>query len=270
MGFTVCTTFNVRTQPFGASCLQSLMSNLPHEIEVIALVEGADAFEVDKFKDRLSILEFQDYAPDFTAFKGWFETEHAWRFGEAKVPFRYDAVRFAHKPFCLNAVIKILDCSSTTLIWLDADTILHHPTPSSLFERMSSLGSICYLGRDHLDVATTKASYSECGLMLFDLQSKAFQNFWDIYFTFYYQNNGLYDLREWHDSFVFDASRRLSKRYFSDAFHDITNQGLHQLEDESNVFVASVFGEYFDHLKGSAKRHKRYSDAYAERHQLIT
>jgi len=38
--------------------LQSLMSNLPHEIEVIALVEGADAFEVDKFKDRLSILEF--------------------------------------------------------------------------------------------------------------------------------------------------------------------------------------------------------------------
>lgn len=270
MNFTVCTTFNVRAQSFGASCLKSLMSNLPNEIQVIALVEGADAFQVDKFKDRLQILEFQDHAPGFAAFKEWFQAEHAWRFGEAKVPFRYDAVRFAHKPFCLNAVIEIVDCSSTTLVWLDADTILHHPISSTLFERISSLGSICYLGRDHLDARTTKASYSECGVMLFNLQSEAFQYFWNIYFTYYYQQNGLYDLREWHDSFVFDASRRLAERYFSDAFHDITDQGLHRLEDESNVFVASVFGEYFDHLKGAAKRNKIYSDAFTERHQLVT
>ncbi len=163
--------------------------------------------------------------------------------------FKWHAVRFAHK------VYAIFDCAKETdadiLIWMDADTICHSPiTMQDLYKMIPADSEICYLGR--------KGKYSECGLYAMNLRSPNVQAFLKEFQRFYDQaEQGIFQLDEWHDSFVFDAVRKKfpQMRQLDWAAH------LHDLRPlpgmtsgEGHPLINSQWGAWLDHLKGGRKQ----------------
>jgi hypothetical protein len=162
--------------------------------------------------------------------------------------FKWHAVRFAHK------VYAIFHCAQETdadvLIWMDADTICHSPiTVNDLYRMIPTDAELCYLGR--------KGKYSECGLYAMNLRSPNVQAFLKEFQRVYDDaENGIFQLDEWHDSFVFDDVRKKfpQMRQLDWAAH------LHNLKPypqssagEGHPLINSDWGAWLDHLKGGRK-----------------
>ena len=163
--------------------------------------------------------------------------------------FKWHAVRFAHK------VYAIFDCARTTdadiLIWMDADTICHSPiTMQDLYRMIPTDSELCYLGR--------KGKYSECGLYSMNLRSANVQAFLKEFQRFYDQaEQGIFQLAEWHDSFVFDAVRvkfpQMRQLDWAAHLHDIRPR-LGSSQGEGHPLINSEWGAWLDHLKGGRKK----------------
>jgi hypothetical protein len=163
--------------------------------------------------------------------------------------FKWHAVRFAHK------VYAIFDCARTTdadiLIWMDADTICHSPiTIQDLYRMIPADSELCYLGR--------KGKYSECGLYSMNLRSANVQAFLKEFQRFYDQaEQGIFQLAEWHDSFVFDAVRvkfpQMRQLDWAAHLHDIRPR-LGSSQGEGHPLINSEWGAWLDHLKGGRKK----------------
>ena len=163
--------------------------------------------------------------------------------------FKWHAVRFAHK------VYAIFDCARTTdadiLIWMDADTICHSPiTIQDLYRMIPADSELCYLGR--------KGKYSECGLYSMNLRSANVQAFLKEFQRFYDQaEQGIFQLAEWHDSFVFDAVRvkfpQMKQLDWAAHLHDIRPK-LGSSQGEGHPLINSEWGAWLDHLKGGRKK----------------
>jgi hypothetical protein len=69
-------------------------------------------------------------------------------------------------------------------------------------------------------------------------------------FQKYYDDaeNGIFQLDEWHDSFVFDAVRKLHPLVELD-----WSKGL--ITGEGHPLINSAWGAYLDHLKGKRKEY---------------
>ena len=163
--------------------------------------------------------------------------------------FKWHAVRFAHK------VYAIFDCAKNTdadiLIWMDADTICHSPiTIQDLYRMIPAESELCYLGR--------KGKYSECGLYSMNLRSANVQAFLKEFQRFYDQaEQGIFQLAEWHDSFVFDAVRvkfpQMRQLDWAAHLHDIRPR-LGSSQGEGHPLINSEWGAWLDHLKGGRKK----------------
>ena len=163
--------------------------------------------------------------------------------------FKWHAVRFAHK------VYAIFDCARTTdadiLIWMDADTICHSPiTIQDLYRLIPADSELCYLGR--------KGKYSECGLYSMNLRSPNVQAFLKEFQRFYDQaEQGIFQLAEWHDSFVFDAVRikfpQMRQLDWAAHLHDL-RPASGMSSGEGHPLINSQWGAWLDHLKGGRKK----------------
>ena len=163
------------------------------------------------------------------------------------------AVRFAYKTFSI--LHAATSSSADYLIWVDADTFTHtnvtHKFLSSLVEHDKYL---TYLGREN--------NYSECGFVIYNLNHPAnipFMNVW----RHLYEDNEVFKLEQWHDSFVFDQIR---KTYEKDGI--IENINLSPWgKDYDHVFINSILGEYMDHMKGPRKNEgkSRKNDIFVKR-----
>ena len=163
--------------------------------------------------------------------------------------FKWHAVRFAHK------VYAIFDCARTTdadiLIWMDADTICHSPiTMKSLYRMIPADSELCYLGR--------KGKYSECGLYSMNLRSPNVRAFLKEFQRFYDQaEQGIFQLAEWHDSFVFDAVRvkfpQMRQLDWAAHLHDL-RPAPGMSSGEGHPLINSQWGAWLDHLKGGRKK----------------
>jgi hypothetical protein len=152
--------------------------------------------------------------------------------------FKWDAVRFSHK------VYSIFHCAKHTntdwLIWMDADTVCHSSISTDDLARLCPPDKdLCFLGR--------RGKFSECGLYAMNLHSPAVQLFLQKFQHMYdHAVEGIFDLAEWHDSFVFDAVRQKVKLNELDwSSHLITGEG--------HPLINSDWGAYLDHLKGKRK-----------------
>jgi len=163
--------------------------------------------------------------------------------------FKWHAIRFSHK------VYAIFDCARKTdadiLIWMDADNVCHSPITVNELDRLIPHNvDLCYLGR--------KGKFSECGLYAMDLKSQTTLDFLREFQRVYDDaENGIFQMEEWHDSFVFDVVRKRIK-------------GLRQLDWSSNLIdlrpkpgnsvgeghplINSEWGRYLDHLKGDDRK----------------
>jgi hypothetical protein len=163
--------------------------------------------------------------------------------------FKWHAIRFAHK------VYAVFDCARHTdadvLIWMDADTICHSPITMQDLRRMIPEDSeLCYLGR--------KGKYSECGLYAMNRRSPNVQQFLTEFQRYYDEaENGIFQLAEWHDSFVFDAVRakfpQMRQLDWAAHLHDL-RPAPGMTTGEGHPLINSDWGAWLDHLKGGRKK----------------
>ena len=244
MKYTVITTFNADGYAkYGQRMIQTFLQNWP--VNLVVYAEGCAVNET------ASTLEVHDIAivKDLSAFKQqWQNVPKAngdvsadpvrSKRKDAGKGFKWDAVRFAHKVYSIFHCAK--NVQSDWLIWMDADTVCHSAiTVNDLGRLCPDNKDLCFLGR--------RGKYTECGLYAMNLRRPCIEDFLTKFQKYYDEaEQGIFTLDEWHDSFVFDAVRRLTSLYELDwSSHLITGEG--------HPLINSAWGAYLDHLKGDRK-----------------
>jgi hypothetical protein len=158
--------------------------------------------------------------------------------GAERKAFKWQAVRFAHKVYAIFHAART--CRAEWLIWMDADMVCHSKINTQKLDQFfPDTIDLCYAGRSN--------KFTECGLYGMHLTSSVTQEFLNEFQRMYDDaENGIFTLKEWHDSFVFDAVR---KRF---PMRELNwSQGL--ITGEGHPLINCEWGTYIDHLKGDRK-----------------
>jgi len=161
--------------------------------------------------------------------------------------YRFNAVKFCHKVFALTHAALNIDAD--ILYWIDADGHTFAPVTHGFLDTLLPDGCYTsYLGRRNM--------HSECGFMAFDLrhaQNRSFMEFWrEIY-----AEDLIFQLPEWHDSYVYDVARKFYEQKDLIASFDLRASA----PDDHHPFVNSPLGTCLDHLIGP--RRKLSGSSYA-------
>ncbi len=156
--------------------------------------------------------------------------------------YRWDAVRFSHKPFSIFDAAR--RATTDVLFWIDADIRVFADVPLAFLEEV--MPPDCFLSY------LRRPRFSECGFVGYNLRHPATQAFL-AEFEALYTSDALFKEREYHDSFLFDVVRRRVERRGC-ASYDI-GQGIGS--DGGHVFVNSPLGRFMDHMKGERKAEGR-------------
>jgi hypothetical protein len=258
MKISVVTTFHeAGLKEYGQRMIDSFFENWPEEVTLHIYPESCNPAISNHNHVTLKRLE---EIPELIAFKNqWKDVPKAngdvsadpvrSRRKDSGKGFKWHAIRFAHK------VYAIFDCAKETdadiLIWMDADTICHSPiTMQDLYKMIPVDSELCFLGR--------KGKYSECGLYAMNLRSPNVQAFLKEFQRFYDQaEQGIFQLAEWHDSFVFDAVRikfpQMQQLDWAAHLHDL-RPAPGMTSGEGHPLINSQWGAWLDHLKGGRKK----------------
>ena len=238
--FTIVTTYSEEGwQKYGYRFANSMDMYLPSDIDVLLYYEGNSS--PDGFSERMKFLSFNELCGEkqkrFELMEQSFKNDNDVDSAH-EAEFKYQASRFAHKYYtCESAVNRV---STKYLIWIDADVIALRKIPKNFFKSLVSNNSYwSRIGRGD--------EYPECGFMIWDRQHKMHKFFWEIMNTMY-DKGQLFNLKEWHDSYVWwEAEKILQKTKSVNIGFDLGDGG------EGHAFVRGVLGKYFDHLKGPRK-----------------
>ena len=257
MNFTVVTTFHREGyEKYGQRMIETFIKNWPQEVKLYVYTENC---EVSQSAPNLIVKDLHASSPELVKFK------EIWKLvpkangdvsadpirskrKDAGKGFKWHAIRFAHKVYSIFACAK--ECNSDFLIWMDADTVCHSPiTVEQLAKMIPNDKDLCYLGR--------KGKYSECGLYSMNLKSEMTHNFIKEFQRMYDNAEaGIFQLEEWHDSFVFDAVRKkfpfLKQLDWAASLYDLRpSPGMST--GEGHPLINSEWGAWLDHLKGGRK-----------------
>lgn len=258
MNFTVVTTFHREGyEKYGQRMIETFIKNWPQEVKLYVYTENC---EVAESAPNLIVKDLHASSPELVKFKEiWKSVPKAngdvsadpvrSKRKDAGKGFKWHAVRFAHKVYSIFACAK--ECGSDFLIWMDADTVCHSPiTLEQLKKMIPNDKDLCYLGR--------KGKYSECGLYSMNLKSQMTHNFISEFQRMYDNaESGIFQLEEWHDSFVFDAVRKkfpfLTQLDWAANLSDLRpSPGMST--GEGHPLINSEWGAWLDHLKGGRKK----------------
>jgi hypothetical protein len=217
--YMAVTTFNKAGYDlYGKRFIETFREHWPEQVDLLVMSEGFDG-DVDLL----------DASPWLRAFKA----RHK---GKQVDSYRKDAVRFAHKVAAITwaAALPGID----RLIWLDGDMVTHSPvTLADLRELSPDGGVLAWLDRRNM--------YPECGFMIFDCNHP---RYWELIAEFgnQYCTDRLFDLPEWHDSYVLQQVVKAG-RYPTKS---LSGAGY----DTGHPMINGPLGAWFDHLKGKRKQ----------------
>lgn len=248
MKYTVITSFNQTGQnEYAQRMIDTFEANWPAEVDLMLCAENCTP-QIRRSNTR--IVDLLGSSPELRDFIKRHENNpkahgrdgppDVWN---PKKSFRWNAVRFAYKVYSIALCADQID--SGWMIWLDADSHTHSPVPSSW------LPTVCppdymmsYLGRG-------EKYHSECGWVGYNLDHPNTRQFIRD-FVGMYNSDEIFNLREWHDSYVWDIVR---KRYQTDTNNRLLN--LNPSYDDKGLaghpFINSELGRYMDHVKGERK-----------------
>lgn len=255
--FAVVTTFHDEgLKLYAQRMIDTFCKNWPRDIILYIYPEKCDPIISDK--DRIKSFDL-DNVIELNLFKQkWKDVPKAngdvsndpirSKRRDSGKGFKWDAVRFSHK------VYAIFDCARNTdadiLIWMDADTICHSSIDLTKIKQLiPEQYDLCYLGR--------QGKFSECGLYSMNLRHKNTRKFLEEFQRVYDDaENGIFQMDEWHDSFVFDVVRgRINKLHqlnWSANLADLRPRRGNS-PGEGHPLINSDWGAYLDHLKGERK-----------------
>jgi hypothetical protein len=238
--YTVVTSFGVKGyEDYGKRFLDAFRKYWPENIRLLVYHEGSvlpewchslDLREVGSCASFLArhrnslVAQGKEPKPGFRWKKSALE---------AGYNFRFDAYKFCRKVFALYDASTISDGK---MFWLDADTITFREVPLKLLDMcLPDTFDVSYLSR-------RKNYHSECGFVGYNLYSNKTRRFLDT-FASLYDTDAVFDLKEWHDSYVFDRVVEA---------HDLTSYHIPNVTI-NDVFNSSLIGQYMYHYKGDRK-----------------
>jgi len=240
MKYSVVTTFNADGyKQYGSRMIDTFLARWPQDVELIAYSEGANVTQV---APNLKVVDLVAASPELVEFKriwGNVPKANGNPFpGAERKAFKWQAVRFAHKVYAIFHAART--CGAEWLIWMDADMVCHSAMNTqkldSLFPHTAEL---CYAGRSN--------KFTECGLYGMHLTQPVVQEFLQEFQRMYDDaDRGIFTLKEWHDSFVFDAVR--AKFPLKEV-----NWSAGLINGEGHPLINCAWGAYVDHLKGDRK-----------------
>lgn len=247
MKYTVCTTFNAAGyEKYGQRMIQTFLQNWPDSVDLVVYAENCS---VKESAPNLIVHDLESVSPELVAFKNkWRGVPKAngdvssdpvrSQRKDAGKGFKWDAVRFAHKVYSIFHAARTH--STDWLLWMDADMVCHSPITVEVLDQLCpGIHDLCFLGR--------RGKYTECGLYAMNLRHSSIERFlWDFQRMYDQAESGIFNLVEWHDSFVFDAVRNNHKLNQ----HDWSS---HLITGEGHPLINSAWGAYLDHLKGDRK-----------------
>ena len=249
MKYAVVTTFHKTGYDlYGKRMIQTFLQNWPKEIDLYVYHENVIPSEQ---ANNLILRDLEESSPELVAFKNKWKNDPKANGGVAdssttndKKAFKWDAVRFAHKVYAIFHCAK--NCDADILFWMDADTVCHSPIPMDFIKKMTpATKELGFLGRGN--------KYTECGLYSMDIKSLEINSFLREFQRMYDDaENGIFRLKEWHDSFVFDE---VKGRTVSITKQLNWSEGL--VQGEGHPLINSEWGAFLDHLKGQRKQQGR-------------
>ena len=249
MKYTIVTTFNeAGLKLYGQRMLDTFEQYWPKSVNLVAYAEDCVP-TVDS--DRISVVDLNSSCPELVEFK----RRHANNpmangqvMKDTGVPFKdnnfkWDAVRFSHKVFTVIHACEHID--SDWVSWLDADSKTFQSVPESFLPEVCDNSSMaCYLGR--------RAKYhSECGWVAYNRRHPDLADFM-TYWRDLHRNETLFDLPEFHDSYVFDVIRKQFQQQRGTKFHNLSPELPGK--GPGHPFIASQLGLYMDHMKGTQRK----------------
>ena len=161
--------------------------------------------------------------------------------------FLTDGVRFSYKVYAYTHALMTENVDG--LICIDADSVFYKKIDEEWVKKHIHRDEcmMTYLGRG--------SNYSECGFLYFNLNhadTLAYAN----RMKSLYDTDGIYNLKEQHDSYVWDYVRK-----------EFENRGTrnHNIGDgkPGHVQARSILGVVYDHTKGNRKLKGRSGEARA-------
>jgi hypothetical protein len=160
--------------------------------------------------------------------------------------YRFDAVKFSHKPAAIAAVAKLIAdgvyATPDILLWLDGDTVFKKPIPQEFFdEKFPSWAHFGHFTRDK--------NHMEGGIIAFRYPHENVQTFIRIMWECY-KLDQVFRLPAWTDCHVMDVLVEGAKK---DGFLRVVNLGDEVSFFSQHPIVNSEWFQYVDHLKGARK-----------------
>ena len=154
--------------------------------------------------------------------------------------FLLDAVRFCYKVYAYTDMI-INNEDYDGLICIDADSVFYKPIDVEWVKKHLHRNDtmMCYLGRGK--------HYSECGFLYFNLKHKDTKDYAQ-YMKDMYTTDQLYNLKEQHDSYIWDYVRVRFENERGTLNNDIGDG------KPGHVQARSVLGTIYDHIKGPKRK----------------
>ena len=162
--------------------------------------------------------------------------------------FLTDGVRFSYKVYSYTHAIitqKIQDVDG--LICIDADSVFHKKIDEDWIKKHIHRDDcmMTYLGRGN--------HYSECGFLYFNLNHPDIVSYANRMKSLY-DSDGIYNLKEQHDSYIWDYTRK-----------EFENRGTKNFNigdgKPGHVQARSILGVVYDHTKGNRKLKGRSPEA---------
>ena len=152
--------------------------------------------------------------------------------------FKKDGVRFCYKVYAYTHAILNEDVDG--LICMDADSVFYNKVDEQWIKKHIHRDDcmMSYLGRGK--------HYSECGFLYFNLNHKDTKDY-AKYMQDMYNTDQIYNLNEYHDSFIWDYVRK--------RFEDERGTINYNIGDNAagHVQARSILAEVYDHTKGKRK-----------------
>jgi len=237
---SVVTTFNQNGYDTYGKRLLATWGYWPQEATLYVYAEDVEVPD----QERVIVRDLKASCPELLKFKQ--------RHGTQQRPFRFDAVRFSHKVF---AIVHAARSLKGKMFWCDADVVAHTPIPLEFLDS-------CLPAKSFTSCLRRDMMYSECGFVGYNLDHPLMADFISDFERMYTEDR-LFDLPEWHDSFIYD---HLRKKYEEKGCFTHSLSG--RWSNTTHPFINCDLGKYMDHLKGQRKLEGRSRDSDLKRRRL--
>ena len=228
---------NISMAVYAENCMPH--TNDPNQIKII---NAKEVTKLNTFKERWGKVPKANGIPP--------DDIKARRPRDWHKAFKWDAVRFANKVYAVFHAAET--CGTDWLVWMDADTFVHSNWTYKQFAKLLPDDKwLTYVGR-----GKGSQTWPECGFYGMNLKHPMCIQFLKEFERFYEDpNNGIFELEEWHDSFVFGHilnQMTLIDNNVLDYSADMyiksakTGGGGHPL-------INTELGTWIDHMKGARK-----------------